>query len=57
VLLCKSKDDEVVEIAMSRQLSPALVAAYETKFIDKELLRRMLHQWTEDWENNQEQKD
>ena len=57
VLLCKSKDDEVVEIAMSRQLSPALVAAYETKFIDKDLLRRMLHQWTEDWENNREQKD
>ena len=56
VLLCKAKDDEVVEIAMSRQLSPAMVAAYETKFIDKELLRRMLHQWAEDWQNNQEPK-
>jgi predicted nuclease of restriction endonuclease-like (RecB) superfamily len=57
VVLCKSKNDEVVEIAMSRQLSPTLVAAYETKFIDKSLLQRMLHLWTEDWENNQAQKD
>ncbi len=50
VVLCKTKNDEVVEIAMSRQLSPALVAAYETKFVDKNLLRRLLHQWAEDWE-------
>lgn len=57
VVLCKSKNDEVVEIAMSRQLSPTLVAAYETKFIDKALLQRMLHLWVEDWENNQELKD
>jgi predicted nuclease of restriction endonuclease-like (RecB) superfamily len=53
VVLCKSKNDEIVEITMSRQLSPTMVAVYETKFIDKELLRQMLHQWTEDWENNQ----
>lgn len=50
VVLCKTKDDEVVEIAMSRQLSPTLVAAYQTKFVDKQLLRRMLHRWAEDWE-------
>jgi len=49
VLLCKSKNDEVVEIAMSRQMSPTLVAVYETKFLDKKLLRRMLHQWSEEW--------
>ena len=54
VVLCKSKNDEVVEITMSRQLSPALVAVYETKFLDKELLRKMLHQWAEDWESHQE---
>lgn len=28
ILLCKSKDDEVVEYAMSRQLSAAIVAKY-----------------------------
>jgi predicted nuclease of restriction endonuclease-like (RecB) superfamily len=52
VVLCKSKNDEVVEITMSRQLSPTLVAVYETKFIDKNLLRSMLHKWAEDWQEN-----
>lgn len=50
VLLCKSKNEEVVEIAMSRQMSPTLVSVYETKFLDKNLLRRMLQRWSEDWE-------
>jgi len=31
VLLCRNKDDEVVEYALSRTLSPALVAEYEHK--------------------------
>ncbi len=43
VLLCKSKDDEIVEYAMSRNISPTLVADYETKFIDKKLLQEKLH--------------
>jgi predicted nuclease of restriction endonuclease-like (RecB) superfamily len=43
VLLCKSKDDEIVEYAMSRNISPTLVADYETKFIDKKLLQAKLH--------------
>jgi len=47
VLLCKSKENEVVEYALSRNISPALVADYETKMIDKELLQRMLHEWAE----------
>jgi hypothetical protein len=55
VVLCKSKNEEVVEIAMSRQLTPALVAVYETKFLDKALLRRLLHQWAEEWEQNRPQ--
>lgn len=44
VLLCKSKDAEVVEYAMSRNLSPALIADYETKFIDKKILQTKLHE-------------
>jgi len=44
VLLCKSKDAEVVEYAMSRNLSPALVAEYETKFIEKKILQAKLHE-------------
>jgi predicted nuclease of restriction endonuclease-like (RecB) superfamily len=43
VLLCKSKDDDIVEYAMSRNISPTLVADYETKFIDKKLLQQKLH--------------
>ncbi len=43
VLLCKSKDDEIVEYAMSRNISPTLIADYETKFIDKKLLQQKFH--------------
>lgn len=50
VVLCKTKDEEVVEIALSRSLSPTMVAAYQTKFLDKELLRRKLHEWSDDWQ-------
>jgi predicted nuclease of restriction endonuclease-like (RecB) superfamily len=54
VLLCKSKNEEVVEIALSRQLSPTLVAAYQTKFLDKKLLQRLLHDWSEAWAQQHE---
>jgi RecB family endonuclease NucS len=42
LLLCASKDDEVVEYALSRSLSPALIAHYETKLPDKQLLQAKL---------------
>jgi len=38
VLLCASRDAEVVEYALSRTLSPALVAQYQTQLPDKRLL-------------------
>jgi hypothetical protein len=44
IILCKSKDDDVVEYALSRNLSPTLVAEYNTKLIDKKLLQRKLHE-------------
>ena len=47
VLLCKSKDAEVVEYALSRSLSPALIAEYQTKLFDKKLLSRKLHEFYE----------
>jgi hypothetical protein len=47
VLLCRGKDDEVVEYAMSRHLSPALVAQYETKMIPKSLLQQKLREWSQ----------
>ena len=44
IILCKSKDDEVVEYALSRNLSPTLVSEYKTKLIDKNILRNKLHE-------------
>ncbi len=44
ILLCKGKDDEVVEFALSRNLSPTLIADYKTKLIDKKLLRAKLRE-------------
>ena len=45
VLLCASKDDEVVEYALSRTASPALIAQYETQLPDKALLQSKLHEF------------
>lgn len=47
VLLCRTKDDEVVEYALNRHLSPALVAQYETRMIPKALLQRKIHEWSQ----------
>lgn len=44
IILCKSKDDEVVEYALSRHLSPTLVAEYKTKLIPKKILQKKLHE-------------
>ncbi len=45
IILCKSKDDEVVEYALSRNLSPALVSEYKTKLISKKVLQKKLHEY------------
>jgi predicted nuclease of restriction endonuclease-like (RecB) superfamily len=45
VLLCATKDSEVVEYAMSRSLSPALVAAYQLQLPDKAVLAAKLHEF------------
>jgi predicted nuclease of restriction endonuclease-like (RecB) superfamily len=47
ILLCKGKDTEVVEYAMARNTSPAIIADYETKLIDKKVLANKLHQLME----------
>ena len=44
ILLCKNKDIEVVEYALSRNLSPAMVAEYQTLLPDKKLLQQKLHE-------------
>jgi len=45
LLLCASKDSEVVEYALSRTLSPALVAQYQTQLPDKQMLAAKLHEF------------
>lgn len=61
VLLCRDKDDEVVEYALSRNLSPALIAQYQLQLPDKKLLQAKLHELYADedvldWEIPQEDK-
>jgi predicted nuclease of restriction endonuclease-like (RecB) superfamily len=44
VLLCKEKDSEVVEYALSRSLSPTMVSEYKIQLPDKKLLQQKLHE-------------
>ena len=45
VLLCATKNHEIVEYALSRSMSPALVAEYQTRLPDKKLLQAKLHEF------------
>ena len=53
VILCASKDDEVVEYALSRSLSPTMVSEYTLKLIDKKLLKDKLKEYIELTEANE----
>lgn len=44
ILLCKGKDNDVVEYALARNISPTIIAEYQTKLIDKRLLIDKLNQ-------------
>lgn len=44
LLLCATKDDEVVEYSMSRTMSPMLVAEYKLKLPDKAVLQKKLQE-------------
>ena len=46
VILCASKDDAVVEYALSRSLSPTMVADYTLQLPDKKLLEEKLREIT-----------
>ncbi|RCX19499.1 putative nuclease of restriction endonuclease-like (RecB) superfamily [Anaerobacterium chartisolvens] len=47
LILCTDKDDAVVEYALRRSLSPALVAQYQLHLPNKELLQSKLRELTE----------
>ena len=44
ILLCKDKDSEVVEYALSRSLSPTMVSEYKTQLPDKKFLQQKFHE-------------
>lgn len=44
ILLCKDRDNEVVEYALNRTLSPTLISKYHTQLPDKKLLQQKLHE-------------
>lgn len=45
VLLCASRDEEVVEFTLSRSLSPTLVSEYQTRLPNKKVLQAKLHEF------------
>jgi predicted nuclease of restriction endonuclease-like (RecB) superfamily len=54
ILLCKGKDDTVVEYALNRSLSPTLVADYKTKLPNKALLQQKWEEVLRNLENEEE---
>lgn len=44
IILCASKDDEVVEYAISRTLSPMMVSEYKLQLPDKSVLQKKLQE-------------
>jgi predicted nuclease of restriction endonuclease-like (RecB) superfamily len=47
LILCAKKDNEVVEYALSRSMSPALIAEYQTQLPQKALLENKLRELRE----------
>ena len=52
VILCASKDEQVVEYAMSRSMSPTMVSQYTLKLINKKILENKLKEITNIVEEN-----
>ena len=52
IILCKSKDSQVVEYALNRSASPTLISQYKTKLISKKLLEKKLEYFFEIENNN-----
>ena len=57
VLLCASKDEEVVEYALNRTLAPALIAEYQTQLPDKKLLQSKLQEFYLQYEQAEDGND
>ena len=57
VILCANKDDEVVEYALSRSMSPTLVSEYKLKLIDKKILENKLKEISNIVDENNKMED
>lgn len=42
IILCKSKEEDVVEYALSRNMTSTMMSEYKTKLINKEILQKKL---------------
>ncbi|MEA3443792.1 MAG: PDDEXK nuclease domain-containing protein [Bacteroidota bacterium] len=42
IILCKTKEESIVEISLNRSVSPTVISEYETKLITKKNLREKL---------------
>ena len=47
ILLCQEADRSIVEYAMSRKLSPTMIAEYKRQLIPKQVLQRSLEEFTQ----------
>ncbi len=54
IILCKSRNKDVVEYSLSKNISQAMVSEYQTKLIDKEILRKKLNEIYESAEVEQD---
>lgn len=55
ILLCRSKDNVVVELALNSSISPTLISEYETKLIPKDLLRQKMNEFYNLLESKEEE--
>lgn len=52
IILCSSKDKEVVEYSLSKNMSQTLISEYKLKLIDKKILENKLSEMKRMFENN-----
>lgn len=45
IILCKNKDEKIVEYSLNRSMSPTLVSKYQTELFDKKLLETKLDEF------------
>ncbi len=57
IILCASKNEQVVEYTMSRSMSPTMVSEYSVNLIDKKLLENKLKEINEMVEENNNYKE